>query len=314
MRNLHAALALTAALAAIVPHSAEATEAVAGRYVPGAYAAPGAGIVPPYPGMYWAESNVFYQGNASGQVPFGNQVIAVGLEATLVQSVFAGLYVPKQDLPGNWTYAFSAAIPVGWSKGTADVLLFERTDEVAGLGDIAVMPLLFGWHNDQGDTFFSAGLNITAPSGRWEQGSLAFIGLNYWTFTPLFGFTHIDATNGIDYSAKLGFDINTPNDDTDYYSGVMAHLDLSITKSITDQLSFGAIAGFLEQIEDDDGTFADNRPDGFKGRSIAVGPLVKYKAKFDETEVDFTLSWAHEVEVKNRTKGDAVFLSASGKF
>lgn len=40
-----------------------------------------------------------------------------------------------------------------------------------------------------------------------------------------------------------------------------------------------------------------------------------YKAKFDEhTEVDFTLKWAHEVEVENRMKGNAVALQISGKF
>ena len=48
--------------------------------------------------------------------------------------------------------------------------------------------------------------------------------------------------------------------------------------------------------------------------SIAIGPLVTYKAKFGETEIDFRLKWAHEVEVKNRMKGDAVFLDITGKF
>jgi hypothetical protein len=57
------------------------------------------------------------------------------------------------------------------------------------------------------------------------------------------------------------------------------------------------------------------RADGFKGRSIAIGPLVTYKAKFGEnTEIDFRLKWAHEVEVKNHMKGDAVFFDITGKF
>jgi hypothetical protein len=55
--------------------------------------------------------------------------------------------------------------------------------------------------------------------------------------------------------------------------------------------------------------------DGFKGRSVAVGPLAQYTAKFgDNTEIDFSLSWAHELEVENRMEGNAVFLSAYGKF
>ena len=93
----------------------------------------------------------------------------------------------------------------------------------------------------------------------------------------------------------------------------MAHLDLSITKNLTPDFAIGAFAGFLNQIEDDGGTFADTR-DGFRGRSIGIGPLVSYKAKFGETEIDFRLKWAHEVDVENRMKGDAVFFDITGKF
>lgn len=42
---------------------------------------------------------------------------------------------------------------------------------------------------------------------------------------------------------------------------------------------------------------------------------MKYKAKFGKaTEIDFDLRWAHEVEVENRMKGNAVFFDISGKF
>jgi hypothetical protein len=175
------------------------------------------------------------------------------------------------------------------------------------------VPLLFGWHNDAMNTWFSAQLGITAPTGEWEEGSLAFIGLNYWTFSPMVGFTYLVPEHGLDLSAKFGVDINTENPDTDYYSGAVAHLDLSVTKNLSENFAVGAFAGFLHQIEDDGGAFADSH-DGFKGRSIGIGPLVSYKAKFGETEIDFRLKWAHEVEVENRMKGDAVFFDITGKF
>ncbi len=67
-------------------------------------------------------------------------------------------------------------------------------------------------------------------------------------------------------------------------------------------------------MEDDDSAFAD-AVGGFRSHSIAIGPLVTYKAKFGEnTEIDFRLKWAHEVEVKNHMKGDAVFFDITGKF
>ncbi len=309
-------LAAAAIVGAVIPsiHDANATEAVAGRYVPGAFAGPGAGIVPPVPGAYWVISNIYYHGEASGEVPFGNNTIAVGLTGDIWATVLAGVYVPELDLPGNWTYAVEAAIPVGWTGASANIGPFATHEEVTGLGDIAVVPLLFGWHNDAMNTWFSAQLGITAPTGEWEEGSLAFIGLNYWTFSPMVGFTYLVPEHGLDFSAKFGIDINTENPDTDYYSGAMAHLDLSVTKNLTENFAVGALAGFLYQFEDDGGTFADAH-DGFKGRSIAIGPLVTYKAKFGEnTEVDFKLKWAHEIEVENRMKGDAIFFDVSGTF
>jgi len=308
------ALAIAAAVVMSSAGGASATEGVAGRYIPGAYAGPGAGIVPPTPGVaYWAISNLYYHGEAGADVPFGNNQIAFGLEADMWATIFAGVYVPEIDLPGNWTYAVQAAVPVGWTRATAEVGPFEQTEEVTGLGDITIVPLLFGWHNDAMNTWFSAQLGITAPTGEWEEGSLAFIGLNYWTFSPMIGFTYLVPEQGLDFSAKFGIDINTENPETDYYSGAMAHLDLSVTKNLTPDFAIGAIAGFLYQIEDDGGAFADNH-DGFRGESIAIGPMVTYKAKFGETEIDLRLKWAHEVEVENRMKGDAVFFDITGKF
>ena len=47
-------LAVVMALAALLPGAARATEAVAGRYVPGVFAIPVAGITPP-PGVCWLQ-------------------------------------------------------------------------------------------------------------------------------------------------------------------------------------------------------------------------------------------------------------------
>lgn len=296
-------------------HGAIAAEAVAGRYVPGAFAGPGAGIVPPAPGVgYWAVSNIYYHGEARGQVPYGKGSVAVGLTGDTWATVLAGVYVPEFNLPGNWTYAVQAAVPVGWTGAEATLGPIGVNQNVTGLGDIAFAPIVLGWHNDAKDFWLSTSLTITAPTGEWKEGDLAFIGLNYWTFSPAIGLTYLVPEHGLDFSAKFGVDINTRNQSTNYYSGATAHLDLSVTKAITEDFSVGAIAGVLHQFQDDRGTFADAH-NGFKGRSIAVGPLLKYKAKLGENiEVDLTLRWAHELEVKNRMKGDAIFFDVAGKF
>ncbi len=117
--NLTVLVATAAMQLCLQPGLPPPPRACAGRYIPGAYAGPGAGIVPPMPGVaYWAISNLYYHGEASGDVPFGNNTIALGLEADMWATVFAGVYVPEIDLPGNWTYAVQAAVPVGWTRAT----------------------------------------------------------------------------------------------------------------------------------------------------------------------------------------------------
>lgn len=319
MRLLKASLCMTVAVQASVAalllnNKAHATEAVAGRYIPGAFAGPGMGIVPPMPGAYWSMLNVYYHGEAGAEVPFGNNEIAVGLSADMWITALAGVYVPGIDLPGNWTYAVQGVLPVGWTGADADVGPLGVHQEESGLGDISVTPVLLGWHSDAMDTFFSTSLTVTAPTGAWEEGRLAFVGLNYWTFTPAIAYTHLWHEQGVDFSANLGVDINTRNPDTDYYSGAVAHLDLSLTKQVWENWSLGAIGGVLYQIEDDDSDFADAH-DGFKGRSVALGPLVKYAAKFGEgKEVDLMLKWSHELDTKNRMEGDAIVFQLGGKF
>lgn len=298
----------------LLSNDAQATEAAAGRYIPGAFAGPGMGIVPPLPGAYWSMLNVYYHGEAGTDVPFGGNSVAVGLSTDMWITALAGIYVPGIDLPGNWTYAVQGVLPIGWMGAEASVGPFGIRQEEGGLGDIAVTPVLLGWHSDAMDSFFSTSLTIAAPTGVWEDGRLAFVGLNYWTFTPAVAYTRLWQEQGVDFSANLGIDINTRNPDTDYYSGAMAHLDLSLTKQVSENWSLGVIGGVLYQFQDDDSPFADAN-DGFKGRSVAVGPLVKYKARFGEgTEVDMTFKWSHELDVKNRMEGDAIVFQLSGKF
>ena len=93
----------------------------------------------------------------------------------------------------------------------------------------------------------------------------------------------------------------------------MAHLDRFGHQEPDGESAIGAIAGFFYQFEDDDSAYADGRADGFKGRSIAIGPLVSYKAKFGETEIDFRLKWAHEVEVETPHEGRRGLLRHYGE-
>ncbi|WP_161992761.1 SphA family protein [Aureimonas leprariae] len=301
---------MVAALTVAGSGHANATEAVAGRYIPGAFAIPGAGIVPP-PGLYWNAATSFYHGTlgADVQVPVAGEIRA-GLEATILAETFTGLWVPNVEIAPGTSLALTLSVPVQYLDAEASVGRFDVEADQVALGDIAFGPRL-GWHS--GPHFFSLGLNVFAPTGKWEEGALDNIGLNYWSFSPTVAYTYLDVPHGLDLSLNAGIDINTKDRDTDYYSGALAHLDAVAMKTFTERFSAGIFGSVLYQVESDEGGIAD-RLGGFKGRSYSVGPMVKFDFGPKEKPIAVSLSWAPEFGVENRTEGNAVYLSVAGKF
>ena len=294
-----------------LPSAARATEAAMGRYTPGLFAMPGAGIVVPMPGVYWQSSSFAYFGKAGKdlEIPIGGTT-QFGLSGDIIATSMTGLWVPDIKLGNNLTFAISGTVPVGYMSAEASLGPRGSSDNVTGLGDIMVAPTI-GWH--QGTDFVSASVRIYGPTGEWEKGALANIGLNYWTFSPTLGYTHLDPKLGLDFSVLAGLDINTENTATDYTSGMMAHIDASLSKKFENNIGIGIFASALLQVTKDTGGIAD-RLDGFEGRSYAIGPMLTYTGGTKESPVNFSLNWAPEFGVKNRLEGNAVYFNVSGAF
>ncbi len=292
------------------PHSVEATEAAMGRFIPGLFAGPGAGIVPPYPGVYWQSSSFYYQASASTtlQIPIAGAT-QVGLKAEYASETLTGIWVPDFHLGNNLTLAFGASLPIQHLRVQG---LRTSADTSDGIGDIMLSPFILGWHDTSGN-FLSASLRVFAPTGDYDKNSLANIGMNYWTFTPTLAYTHLDVKNGIDFSVVGGIDVNTKNNATDYTSGAMAHLDATLTKTFENKIGVGVFGSVLYQISDDKGAVADML-NGFRGRSYAIGPMIKYTAGSREAPINLSLNWAPEFGGENRLQGNAVYFNASGKF
>jgi hypothetical protein len=291
---------------------AAATEAGAGHYIIGSYAAPAAGIVPPQPGVYWANVNLYYGADASGSLtlPIAGNLVT-GLRGDFSNFALSGIYVPKLDW-GPFTFATGVTLPAQYLNSRGAVGGFSRSDNSGGFGDMIITPAILGWHS--GGHFFQARVDIFAPTGPYKVGSLANIGMNYWTFTPTVAYTYLDPHLGIDVSGSLGIDFNTPNESTNYQSGTLLHLDTSVTKSIgTTGLSLGLLGSMLYQIGDDSGGLAA-RLGGFRGQAFAVGPVASYAFKLGRMETNSSLRWAPEFAVEKRLSGHAVYLSFSGRF
>lgn len=304
-------LAVTAC--ALSANTASATEAAFGRYIPGVFATPDVGVVPPIPGIYWQSSTLYYHGSASTdvQIPIGGST-KFGLKGDYFSQTFTGIWVPDIKLDNNLTLAFSLSLPFQYMHASVDVGPLGTSDNDGGLGDIIFGPIL-GWHSNSGTTFASASLRIFAPTGDYDQDAIANIGANYWTFSPNLAFTTVNPKNGLEFDITGGIDFNTKNPATDYKSGAMAHFDAAVIQNFNKQFGAGIFTSVLYQFGDDTGAVADALG-GFKGRSFSVGPMLKYTGGSEAHPINISLSWAPEISVKNRMKGNAFYLNASGKF
>ncbi|MBA4373056.1 MAG: hypothetical protein C0402_09390 [Thermodesulfovibrio sp.] len=280
-------IALTAASFFALPATTvQATEMGGGAYPNGAEDFM-SGAVPP-PGFYFIDYLTHYRADVMKDGSGNSAVPGFDLKATA--NVFRFIYVTKQQILGGF-WGMHAFIPVV----NLDVSAAGHSQSNSGLGDIIIDPFILSWHSKNWHAV--TGLDIYLPTGSYNSHDLANIGRNYWTFEPVAALTYV-SDNGFDISAKVMYDINTKNDDTDYTSGQEFHVDYSIGKKF-DNLSVGLGGYYYKQVTDDKQAGA-KVGDGNKGQVFGIGPQVKY----DHKNMSFLLKYQAETNVKNRPDGD----------
>lgn len=307
-------IACLAWAAAILPLAAQATEGAMGRSITGAQVTPYVGIVPPTPGLNVSISYVNYDGSigASRQVPIGgNSALDLHAKVDLFAATFAYIWDTGK---GRWNYASMFTVPYIRPTARASLVIGQRqgevTDRASGLFDLYFAPVIASYHVSEVE-HWSFGLYVYAPTADYEKGRLANKGLNIWTWSPAVGYTHLFDKGSFEFSAVAGVDFYSKNQDTDYRNGPVFRLDLFAMKRTPSGWGFGAVAGAIRQLEDDEGPTAD-RLKGFSGRSFGVGPALAFKKSFSkESSIDMTLRWVKEFDVKNRLKGEPLVLNLS---
>ena len=232
------------------------------------------------------------------------------------------LWAPDWDMGSQWRYAMSATIPwvtmtveanVAASPGGSN-LTVKRKDRESGLGDIILMPLMLNYKvNEDLNTNFR--LAVYAPAGDYEAGRLANPGKNFWTVEPTAAVMYFGQKNGIEASLFFGMDFNTENLDTDYQSGIQAHLDGTLAQHFPlwgGLAGAGASAFWYQQISDDSGDGATFG--GFKARAHGTGPVLSYATNIAGQDLIAEFKWLHEFDNQKRLEGDTVFFKVLAKF
>lgn len=318
MSNHRCSLLFAGLLLSAISVTATATEGGIGRPITGMQAASYSGLIPPTPGFSSQLSYLHYGGDlgASSEVPVSGGS-ALGLDATLDLFLVTGIYIWDTG-EGRWNYASMATIPFIHASADASFRFgsLDRSvsDSDGGLFDAYFAPVIASYHIDE-LRHLSLALYVYAPTGDYKAGRLVNPGLNNWTFSPTVGYTHLFQGGAVEWSTTAAVDFYTENNDTDYQNGAVFRVDSLVVKRLPNGWGFGGVAGWIQQIEDDEGGFVVNRTDGFRGRALGLGPIVTYAHQWSGGgKVEFGLRWVNEFSVRNRPEGDAALLTASLQF
>lgn len=293
-----------------------------------------AGILPP-PGFYIKEYFNYYTAdklkNDSGRTL---NLARNGAELDKLEVYAAStrfLYISPLKILGG---SLGAQTIVPWVRTSLklDALVPGGSSEMSehrnAIGDITFGPNL-SWHSQNGLFHAASGLDITAPTGPWNERRLVNIGTNVWSFSPVFAATvflpwHPNFSAGI----KMDYSFNTRNDDfiispsvaakignmsltgkkTHLSPGQEFHFDYGIEyaltkKGATHQFRVGAFGYFYQQTTDD--KTGEGRVKHDLGRVFAIGPGVwwTYKKWVAEAHTAF------ETAVRNRPEGINTYLT-----
>ena len=266
-------------------------------------------LPPTSPGGFVKPMYIHYSGDASAKVPTAAGVVA-NLNADADTLVLGGGYGFEQTVLGGAHYSVAAFLPYTWLSisGNSQALGgVQIQNDVSGLGDLTLVPVLLGWKSD--DWQYDFLMPVYAPTGSYQTGRLGNTGLNYWTFDPIVGVAYSNTQSGLTAAAHLGYAINTENNATNYKSGNIMHFDTAVQQILplgSGLANIGLEAWYFQQLTCDSGAGATLGC--FKGRTAGIGPVLGYIQPIGNEKLLFELKWLPELDTANRLKGDYLWL------
>ncbi len=279
------------------------------------------GAAPP-PGFYFKNYAYYYHANDLKD-DHGDDVDVFD-DLTVWAEVMRFIWISKYEiLGGNYgQHAFLPFLDVSLDfKAPVGPKSKDNYDD-SDVPYIIYSPFILTHHFLEGKlhTVFSLP-DIYIPTGD-EEGNMAGVGHNFWTFEPVFAITYMP-TPVWEFSLKFMYDFNTEQDDcptpygfnVDRTPGDEFHFDYSVSYGITKSLRVGISGYYYKQVSDDDYDIDSSLPapvrdlleDDESNRSqvYAAGPGLWYNYK----NMFFELRTQFEFEAENKTEGQNVWFN-----
>lgn len=301
-----------------------AEEGGSGHYMPGQTAS-FIDVLPDREAFLYVNVSTYYDGSTSTTLPLGQPGVDIvgNIDATVYANTSFLVYQTPWKIFGG-RYGAGLAIPYYDMEVTADVTHagpggtteLGKRDKTTGLGDIELFPFILGWK--KGDVSYGTSLGLYTPTGEYEEGALANPGKNYWTFEPAAYVSWLSSKIGTEVSTFVGYDISTENQDTDYQSGNVFHIDTTVAQHLPlfgGFIGVGANAFYYKQITGDSGDGA--KLGDFKGQTMGVGPVLSYATKVGQaktTDLVIEVKWLPESDVDGRLEGDIIWAKVALAF
>lgn len=324
--SLLRALGLLAVVPAFLASAGAAHAAEGGMGVyPLGFIGPQAGYLPD-PGTYGAYNFYLYNGDAniSANRPVlgghGTIDAAASADVSITAHIVSLTHVLEAPVLGGHA-GVGVTIPYIVADlnvaSTGTITLPNRVIPIAGqkgfgedaIGDMIATAML-GWN--QKPLHYMALFNVYMPTGEYNENALVNTGKNHWAFEPMFNFTYLNETNGIELSEALGVTLNTKNQATKYETGVESHLDLAAIQHFSEHIYIGGVWYGYYQLTGDSGSGAVLGD--FKGRVFGAGPVLGGMIPLGPHKVYANARYYHEWGARNRLEGSTIFLTAAVDF
>ena len=117
----------------------------------------------------------------------------------------------------------------------------------------------------------------------------------------------MNTKTGWEFSATAGLTYNLENSDTEYKSGIDSHLDMGLSRSLTERFFIRLVGYAFVQLTADHGQPAELGD--FKSRTFAIGPQAGYTFQAGGRAIFTNLRGYVEFDAKHRPEGADIFLT-----